>query len=251
MLHGCTQNPDDFATGTRMNEAAERHKFLVAYPGQTGAANPHKCWNWFNTGDQRRDKGEPAIIAGITREIMGRYAVDPRRVYVAGLSAGGAAAAIMGETYPELYAAIGVHSGLACGAAHDVASAFAVMKNGGAGVTHHAGERSRIVPAIVFHGDRDPTVNARNGEDVVIQATQGTPMATRIEPGHSKDGRAFSRTVHLGADKKPVIEQWVVHGGGHAWFGGDPAGTFADPNGPDATKEMVRFFLEHPLATRH
>ncbi len=244
MLHGCTQSPDDFAAGTRMNEAAEAHGCLVAYPGQVAAANQSKCWNWFNAGDQGRG-GEPALIAGITRAVMARYPVDPARVYVAGLSAGGAAAAIMGEAYPELYAAIGVHSGLACGAARDMPSAFAAMRQGAAGAPGHG-----AVPAIVFHGDRDTTVHPRNADAVIEQRTPGSArldgaFRTRAEAGQVPGGHAWERTVHSNAAGEPVLEQWRVHGAGHAWSGGSPAGSYTDPLGPDATGEMLRFFLAH------
>lgn len=248
MLHGCTQSPDDFAAGTRMNQAAEEHTCLIAYPGQTASANVQRCWNWFRQSDQRRGRGEPGLIAGITRQVMQDYAVDPRRVYIAGLSAGGAAAAIMGDAYPDLYAAIGVHSGLACGAASDMPSAFAAMRGGGTVGTSTSPSQmqQRIVPAIVFHGDRDTTVNPRNGDAVVAQLARGTLPGTHSEEGRVPDGHAFSRRVRTDASGRTVIEQWVVHGAGHAWFGGSPAGSYTDPQGPDATREMLRFFLAHP-----
>ncbi len=252
MLHGCTQSPDDFATGTRMNASAEEHTCLVVYPGQTTAANAQKCWNWFSPGDQQRDRGEPSLIAGITRRVMGQYAIDPRRVYVAGLSAGGAAAAIMGATYPDLYAAIGVHSGLACGAASDLPSAFAAMQQGTFGSNPQsvgasgAGQRERIVPAIVFHGDRDSTVHPVNGDAVIAQATAVTPLTTQVLQGRVPGGHAYRRTLHTDATGKAVLEQWVIHGAGHAWSGGSPAGSFTDARGPDATREMLRFFFDHP-----
>lgn len=245
MLHGCTQSPDDFAAGTRMNDAAEAHTCLVAYPAQTSAANLQKCWNWFNASDQQRDGGEPSLIAGITDAIMREFAVDPQRVYVAGLSAGGAAASVMGHTYPDLYAAIGVHSGLACGAAHDMPSAFAAMKGGSDGRSRSETSR-RIVPAIVFHGDRDPTVNPRNGEAVVAQAAQTARLRTHTVEGQVPGGHAYRRTLHADANGQTVVEHWLVRGAGHAWFGGSPAGSYTDPGGPDATREMLRFFLEHP-----
>ncbi|HTQ71246.1 MAG TPA: PHB depolymerase family esterase [Acidocella sp.] len=253
MLHGCTQSPDDFAAGTCMNALAEEHVCLVVYPEQTNVANMSKCWNWFSPGDQRRDQGEPSLIAGITREVMSQYEVDPRRVYVAGLSAGGAAAAIMGAAYPDLFAAIGVHSGLACGAAGDLPSALATMRQGRNGVFQRrmmqpdAREGRRIVPAIVFHGDRDTTVHPSNGDGVVEQSTLSMPRETRVEEGRVTGGHSYIRSVHISMSGETLVEQWLIHGAGHAWSGGSPAGTYTDPHGPDASKEMLRFFLDHPL----
>jgi poly(hydroxyalkanoate) depolymerase family esterase len=250
MLHGCTQSPDDFAAGTRMNEIAEQHGCFVAYPAQTSAANAQKCWNWFREADQRRDEGEPSLIAGITRQVMRDHAIDPSRVYIAGLSAGGAAAAVMAEAYPELYAASGVHSGLACGAARDVSSAFAVMRSGGGpnrpAATAHSASHRWIVPTIVFHGDADGTVDPRNGDAVVAQAARSAVLRKTTEHGHVVDGRAYRRILLADADGRIMIEQWVIHGAGHAWSGGSPAGSYTDPRGPDASAEMLRFFLGHP-----
>jgi poly(hydroxyalkanoate) depolymerase family esterase len=239
MLHGCTQSPDDFAAGTRMNELAEAHTFIVAYPQQTQAANMSKCWNWFNARDQQRDGGEPAIIAGITRDVMREFEVDAGRVYVAGLSAGGAAAAIMGATHPDLYAAIGVHSGLVCGAANDLPSALAAMRQGAPAARNGAGS---LVPTIVFHGDRDSTVHAINGEQVIAQARAGSAHATNIIHGEEA-GVSYTQTIEADETGRPILEHWVLHGAGHAWSGGSARGSYADESGPDASREMVRFFL--------
>ncbi len=244
LLHGCTQSPDDFAAGTQMNELAEELGFLVAYPGQTQAANMQKCWNWFNAADQQRDQGEPSLIAGITRAIMQDFPVDTGRVYIAGLSAGGAAAAIMGATYPDLYAGVGVHSGLACGAARDMVSAFSAMKQGGVASGVRAGS-GPAVPTIVFHGDRDTTVHPVNGDEVATQAKAGAAHRTEVDRGTSPGGMGFTRTVHRNDTGRPMLEQWVLHGAGHAWSGGSASGSYTDPQGPDASREMMRFFLEH------
>jgi len=264
MLHGCTQSPDDFAAGTRMNGLAEAHRCFVVYPAQTPAANGSKCWNWFQAADQQRGQGEPSLIAGITRQIASAYHVDARRVYVAGLSAGGAMAVIMGMTYPDLYAAIGIHSGLAYALAHDLPSALAAMQQGGGVVRARqrgdgvlgAGPRPRVVPTIVFHGDRDTTVHPRNADQVIAQwATihadgraaikAGTHLQVTVQRGQVPEGHAYTRALYHDASGQTVMEQWLVHGAGHAWSGGSPHGLFTDPRGPDASQEMLRFFYEH------
>jgi poly(hydroxyalkanoate) depolymerase family esterase len=247
MLHGCTQSPDDFAAGTRMNALAEEHGLLVLYPAQPSSANAQKCWNWFSPGDQRRDQGEPSLIAGMTRQVMREHAVDPRRVYIAGLSAGGAAAAIMGQAYPDIYAAVGVHSGLACGAARDLPSAFAAMRLGAAHAPLRPSDAQRVIPTIVFHADRDTTVHPRNGDQVIAQsgAAAVTGLRTEVQRGQVAGGHAYTRTIHADAGGQTVLEQWLIHGGGHAWSGGSPAGSYTDPRGPDASCEMLRFFLDH------
>ncbi|WP_151638878.1 extracellular catalytic domain type 1 short-chain-length polyhydroxyalkanoate depolymerase [Noviherbaspirillum aerium] len=268
MLHGCKQNPEDFAAGTGMNRLAEQHNCLVLYPGQAVKANGSNCWNWFNPSDQRRAHGEPSILADMTRQVMQEYSIDPERVYVAGLSAGGAMAAIMAARYPEVYAAAAIHSGLPVGSAHDVASAFGAMHGGGVGVgvggqAPAAAPCEQPVPVIVFHGDRDHTVHPDNGRKVLAQcmgvaadagaggsAAHGTynSSATR---GKTARGRAYTQTVYQDKDGRSVAEHWAIHGAGHAWSGGSKAGSYTDPKGPDASSEMMRFFLAHPRkATR-
>ena len=249
MLHGCTQSPDDFAAGTRMNQLADERRFLVAYPEQPKSANPNKCWNWFKVGDQIRDLGEPHLIAEVTRQILRELAVDADRVYVAGLSAGGAAAAIMGATYPDLYAAVGIHSGLACGAARDVHAAFSAMREG-APAARLPVRTGPVVPTIVFHGDRDTTVNPVNGDQASEQASGGPGVRTRVTRGATATGIAFTRTIRFDAQERAIGEQWVLQELGHAWSGGSALGTFTDPRGPDASAEFVRFFFEHRLSAR-
>jgi poly(hydroxyalkanoate) depolymerase family esterase len=246
MLHGCTQSPDDFAAGTQMNAAAEERNLLVAYPAQQQSANVSKCWNWFRTDDQRRDAGEPAKIAAATRQIMAQYPVQRDRVYVAGLSAGGAAAAILGVQYPDLYAAVGVHSGLACGAAHDLSSAMAAMRTGGSPAAIHSPNRSAPpTRAIVFHGDRDNTVNPINGDQVLAQfRAKAEPLLATTLERQTANGLAYTRTVYDNAGGVRVFENWVVHGAGHAWSGGSRNGSYTEPRGPDASREMLRFFLD-------
>lgn len=246
MLHGCTQSPEDFAAGTRMNLIAEEQTCLVAYPAQRGDANQAKCWNWFRSGDQRRGEGEPSLIAGITRKVMRDYSVDPTRVYVAGLSAGGAAAAVMGTTYADLYAAIGVHSGLACGAAIDLPSAFVAMRQGGG--SDRRADSGAPVPTIIFHGDRDTTVHPKNGDQIVERAMKTANPHKRVNRGQVPGGHCYTCTIYSDANGRGILEHWNIHGAGHAWSGGNPVGSYTDPRGPDATREMLRFFLQHSIA---
>jgi poly(hydroxyalkanoate) depolymerase family esterase len=258
MLHGGTQNPDDFAAGTRMNSLAEEYPCLVLYPSQAPGDNVMKCWNWFKEADQQRDSGEPSLIAGMTQEIMAKYRVDARRVYVAGISAGGAMAAVMGATYPDLFAAVGVHSGLAHGVAHDLPSALAAMQGNGMAPGRPlnasgagTGSETRTVPTIVFHGDRDTIVNPRNADQIILQGTTryharaGTNPRVAAQPGQVPGGHAYTRTVYQGTEGQPFQEHWQVHGAGHAWSGGSTNGSYTDPKGPDASREMLRFFNEH------
>ncbi|MEJ7815205.1 MAG: PHB depolymerase family esterase [Rubrobacter sp.] len=268
MLHGCTQSPNDIAAGTQMNTLAEEHIFLVAYPAQAQGANMNKCWNWFKASDQQRGRGEPSLVAGITRQVIDEYNVADGRVYVVGMSAGGAMAAIMAESYPDLYAAVGVHSGLAPGAAHDMPSAFAAMHQGGPATPRRdvpiataTGESARIVPAIVFHGDRDKTVHPRNADRLLEHycpakltgsrddASGSTPRGT-VRQGQIPGGHAYTRATYHDAGGRAIAERWTVHGLGHAWSGGSSSGSYTDPKGPDASAEMVRFFNEHPQRER-
>ena len=256
MLHGCTQNPDDFAAGTGMNECALEQGFFVLYPEQSRKANPQGCWNWFKHNHQRRGSGEPEAIAGMMRSVAKQHGIDPRRVYVAGLSAGGAMAAVMATEYPELFAAVGIHSGLPAGAVRDMAGALTLMRSGEApqpatmkGMPIDAAPA--LPPLIVFHGDEDRTVHPRNGDEVIAAAVLNAAGVARVAHGVSPHGRRYTRTTHHGDQGEVFAEHWLVHGAGHAWSGGRPQGSYTDPKGPDATQEMLRFFFEHPLVPRH
>ncbi len=256
MLHGCKQDPDDFAIGTRANRWAETTRCLVAYPEQIQRANAHRCWNWFRPIDQHAGRGEPAIIAGIARQVIDEYQIDARRVYVAGLSAGGAMAVIMGQAYPELFAAIGVHSGLPAEAAHDVASALALMKTGQATPTLHAATAPSArpsVPIIVLHGDADSTVNPSNAHRLIEnaaeahrQANPNSPLQVSVDAfDATDDSNAYRRTRYAAEHGRSVIERWEIRGAGHAWSGGNAAGSYTGARGPDATKAVLEFFAQH------
>jgi poly(hydroxyalkanoate) depolymerase family esterase len=255
MLHGCTQSPDDFAAGTRMNELAERDGFYVAYPRQTSGGNAQKCWNWFQPADQGRERGESGIIAGIVRTILGDHPIDPARVYIAGLSAGGAQAVNVARAYPDLFAGVGVHSGLAAGSARDLSSALMAMRAGapgselpGGGSGFGTGQASDAVrvPTIVFHGANDATVSPKNGDAVLAQAGIAG-LSPRRESGTQAGGHRYSRTRYADGQGRVQVESWHIDGAGHAWSGGSQAGSYTDPLGPDASRAMLDFFAEHRL----
>jgi poly(hydroxyalkanoate) depolymerase family esterase len=249
MLHGCKQDGDDFALGTQMNAVAEQHGLLVAYPIQPMSANPSSCWNWFTPAHQERGSGEPAILAGMTRDLIGEFSIPPVKTFVAGLSAGGAMAMVMGQTYPDLFAAVGVHSGLAYRSANDVMSALAVMRGDkGAVLAASRGSINATPPRlIVFQGSADATVNAANA-DRIFEAGKASLRGLQRQPqtygGKAPGGRQYSRTVIESQTGDPLIEDWRIDGAGHAWAGGSASGSYTDPNGPDASAEMVRFFLQ-------
>ena len=248
MLHGCTQTAEDFARGTQMNALADELGFIVAYPEQAQSANPQKCWNWFRPGDQLNGRGEPALIAGIARAIIQNHEVDPARVYVAGLSAGGAAASIMACAYPDMFAAAGIHSGLSCGSANSLPSALAAMQGQSKAGTRGKG---RYVPLITFHGDRDSTVHPSNSKrihDVWANAPELQELRQVEERGTTAGGRTYRNRALADASGRTFAESWEITGAGHAWSGGSSTGSYTDSAGPDATREMVRFFFQHRLA---
>ncbi len=245
MLHGCTQDPEDFARGTRMNVLAQEQGMLVLYPAQTGSANPARCWNWFSRMHQKRIVGEPALLAALTQSVIETYGVDPQRVYVAGLSAGAAMAVVLGQTWPDVYAAVGVHSGLAFGAAGDVMAALSVMRNG-PDLAEPAAQITPPLPVIVFHGDADSTVHPENGAQVIAAALGGTQVPVEVVQGASATGQTYTRSRYASGANGFSAEHWLLHGAGHAWAGGSAEGSFTDPAGPDASREMLRFFLQHP-----
>ncbi len=242
MLHGCTQNPDDFAAGTRMNALAAEHGFVVLYPEQTPQSNAQRCWNWFKPKDQQRDSGEPAWLAALVRHTAQQHAIDPRQIFVAGLSAGGAMASILGHTHPDLFAAVGVHSGLACGVASNIIGALAAMKTG----RSKAGAASNV-PTIVFHGDADTVVHPHNGE-ILLQSVIGKHSISGVQTqGQTAQGQHYTRSTYTAANGNSA-ETWTLHGAGHAWAGGSSTGSYTDPLGPNASAEMWRFFQAHPRA---
>jgi poly(hydroxyalkanoate) depolymerase family esterase len=262
MLHGCRQDAEGFATGTQMNVLAEREGFLVLYPEQHLGANPLHCWNWFEPSNQERASGEPSIIAGATERVIAEYNVDTDRVYVAGISAGGAMTSIMGATYPDLYTALGVHSGLEYKAADNSRAARAAQTDGGPDPDQQgysaflsAREEAKVLPTIVFHGEQDEEVDVVNAHQTLSQWAQTNDYSDdgsdndsiTDEPAdtlreQTPEGYDYVRYVYENPAEDVIMEKWVVEGLGHAWSGGDAEGSYTDPEGPEASEEIIRFF---------
>ncbi|WP_200252686.1 alpha/beta hydrolase family esterase [Thiococcus pfennigii] len=251
MLHGCLQDPEDFAAGTRMAEIAGAAGAYVLYPGQGREVQPSGCWRWFEEGHQGRDAGEPWLLAELTRAIIAEQPIDPARVYVAGLSAGGAMASILAAAYPDLYAAAGVHSAPLYFAVREAVPPFDRLGPGGPPPTGVG----TVAPIIVFHGDCDRVVHPIHGARIVawvcaahggcgFGALAGQDGGLLVEPGRVPGGRAYTRTRYLDRDGRPAAEHWSIHGAGHAWSGGSPSGSYTEPLGPDASAEMLRFFAQ-------
>jgi poly(hydroxyalkanoate) depolymerase family esterase len=251
MLHGCNQGADDFALGTHMNALAEKHGLVIAYPAQTAQHNAGACWNWFKPDHQQRGLGEPAILASLTRKLMREFGLARDAVFVAGLSAGGGMASILADVYPDIFSAAGIHSGVARGTAHNVVSAMRVMRKGGgipvsAPTVAAPGARVR---RIVFQGDADRTVHPSNAETIVVAAMGRDSVPAKIGK-RTVRGRGYTRSDYAGPDGAALVELWMIEDAGHAWSGGRKAGSYTDSKGPDASAQMVRFFLAKPAEAR-
>ena len=243
MLHGCSQSADDFATGSGMNQRARDDGFFALFPQQSRRANPTGCWNWFLPEHQRRGNGEPALLASLTLAVVQQYGIDPRRVFIAGMSAGGVMATLTAQAYPDLFAAVGVHSGLHTGSVSNMDEAMRVMNHGSPAVDQALPQPTNK-PIIVFHGDQDDMVHRSNGEQLVRAVLGDTPHQVQWEPGVSGNGRPYTRHIYTDLHQRVLAEYWLVHGSGHAWSGGSPTGSYTDRHGPDATGEMLRFFFD-------
>lgn len=269
MLHGCTQDMDDFSQGTQMDKLAEEHTFLVLYPEMNMLANPKRCWNWFYDYNQHRGLGEPAIIKGMVDFVKCRYRVAEDQVYVAGLSAGGSMSAILAVTYPDVFSAVGIVAGVGYGAATDVREGLSVMKRGNENIKALAkkaysemGQYRRRVPAMIIHGEADRVVNPINADQLAAQWTSvANLLRTRGEEAEGQEppvdttagemgGRRYTKSVYYDNHGVPIVEKWRIAGLGHAWPGGSADGTHTDARGPEASRLLWHFFAHSRQSDR-
>ena len=252
LLHGCTQDPDDFALGTDMNDIAGAAGWVVLYPAQSARANHTKCWNWFKSGVEP-GAGEPMWIAALTQRIQYEQHIDSDRTFIAGLSAGAAMAVLTAELHPELFKGVGVHSGLAAHVAANVMEALSVMKHGPRArqkrfYSTGSTASNPIIPVIVFHGDADKTVDLENADQVIdvaiARAKQAEPglVVNESENKGAANGTSFTQVIYTGTANRPIAEYWRLHGAGHAWSGGNDRGSHTSASGPSASAEFLRFF---------
>jgi poly(hydroxyalkanoate) depolymerase family esterase len=260
-LHGCTQTAAAFRTLTRFDALADARRFIVVYPEQSPAANPMRCWNWFQDANLNRAAGEPALIAGVTVQVAGQYGVDGRSIYVTGLSAGGAMATVMAATYPDLYAAVGAGSGCEYTAGPTCAGyKSADPEQAGKRAYEAMDGFARPVPFIVVQGDADKTVPPVNADQLVRSqliaadwaddgAANGSVPTTPAKTvfGRSDGGRFYTVKYYSDGHGHELGEYWLIRGMGHAWAGGDPSAQYSDPKGPDESAAMYDFFATHPL----
>jgi poly(hydroxyalkanoate) depolymerase family esterase len=274
MLHGCTQKVEELAAISGINELADKNNFLVAYPEQSVAANPLKCWNWFDPKHQSRDAGEPSLIAAVIQDIRTSYNIDEKRMYVVGISAGGAMAVVMGTAYPELFAGLGVIAGTEYKAALNVQDGLTAMKQGGPDPNQQGllafqaiqkspvGTKTRL-PLIVFQGTKDPYLSPVNTDQLITQWAQTHDY---LDDGKDNDsvsirsakekkvdvpgGYSLTKSSYSDSQGHLLLEKWIVEGLGHAWPGSSVANPFADAKGPNATEEMWRFFSETTSGTK-
>lgn len=273
MLHGCMQKAEDLAALAGMNDLADENNFLVAYPQQVATANPLGCWNWFDPKHQSRDAGEPALIAAVVQDIRSAYSIDGKRIYVVGISAGGAMAVVMAATYPELFAGLGVMAGVEYKAGTTVEGGLASMKSGGPDPNQQGllafqamqqglGAAKKRMPVIAFHGTKDPYLNPLNTDQLIAQWAQTndylddgkdndsvsiqSPLETK---GAVPNGYSYTRSQYKDGNGRLLMEKWIVEGLGHAWSGSPIANQFADAKGPKASAETWRFFTETSLVS--
>ncbi|HMJ34295.1 MAG TPA: PHB depolymerase family esterase [Baekduia sp.] len=260
-LHGCTETADVFRQLTRWDALAEAKGFIVVFPQQSHSGNNLECWNFFQQAHMARDQGEPALIAGITQWVQQHYTVDPHRIYVNGLSAGGAMASVMAATYPDLYAAAGIGSGCeyaATAACAGYKSADPVAA--GQQAYQAMGSHARPMPVILFEGDQDTTVPPVNAQQLVQQWQVTDDYAdgggkdgsvpvqpTAVTHGTSSGGQGYTVTTYSDRDEGELMQSWLVAGMGHAWSGGCGCQQYSDPAGPDETAAMYTFFMAHPM----